>query len=110
VFLDVPNFPRERLKYLRELGKGWFGKVVEGEGFMDGPGATPVVVKILREDAPEEDRCLFMREVGALRALSHPNLLKVLGCSYDNEPLLVIMEFCPMVFIVFSAICEQDGM
>jgi serine/threonine protein kinase len=79
------------------LGKGWFGKVVEGEGFLEGPGATPVVVKILREDAPEEDRCLFMREVGALRALSHPNLLKVLGCSYDNEPLLVIMEFCPMV-------------
>ncbi|XP_059477234.1 uncharacterized protein LOC132197739 isoform X2 [Neocloeon triangulifer] len=93
---DEPSFPRERLKYLRELGKGWFGKVVEGEGFMDGPGTTPVVVKILSEAAPEEDRSLFLREVAALRTLSHPNLLKVLGCSYDNEPLLITMEFCPV--------------
>ncbi|XP_065338631.1 uncharacterized protein LOC135938699 isoform X3 [Cloeon dipterum] len=95
-FFNEPSFPRERLKYLRELGKGWFGKVVEGEGFMDGPGTSPVVVKILNEAAPEEDRCLFLREVAALRALNHPNLLKVLGCSYDSEPLLITMEYCPM--------------
>ncbi|KAG8039581.1 hypothetical protein G9C98_008224 [Cotesia typhae] len=35
------HVPRERLKYLREIGRGWFGKVVEGTQDLDPGGISP---------------------------------------------------------------------
>ncbi len=55
-----------------------------------------VAVKILRRDSShsERDEQLFMREVKALAALEHPNIVKIL--SWGNEPdrqAYYVMEF-----------------
>ncbi|XP_067005607.2 uncharacterized protein [Anabrus simplex] len=91
------NFPRHQLKYLRELGRGWFGRAVEGEaqGIVPGEKTSKVVVKILHEDATATDHMYFLHEVKPYRDLKHPNILKLLGRCLETDPFLVLLEACP---------------
>lgn len=63
----------------------------------NGGTLASVAVRILRDDAPALDQALFLREVANLRALTHTNLLHVLGCCCDSQPLLILMDLCPKV-------------
>nr|CAD7262954.1 unnamed protein product [Timema shepardi] len=91
------NFPRHQMKYLRELGRGWFGRVVEGEaqGLVPGEQTSKVVVKILHEDATPTDQMYFLHEMKPYRDLQHPNLLRLLGHCLETDPFLVLLESCP---------------
>ncbi|XP_021936652.1 uncharacterized protein LOC110838099, partial [Zootermopsis nevadensis] len=91
------NFPRQQLKYLRELGHGWFGRVVEGEaqGIVPEQKTSKVVVKILHEDATTTDQMYFLHEAKPYRELDHPNILKLLGRCLETDPFLVLLEACP---------------
>ncbi|XP_071532804.1 uncharacterized protein [Panulirus ornatus] len=109
------NFPRNQLQYVREIGKGWFGQVLEGRAtgiFSDhtkgdspvtssvtpntsSRGQTPVAVKILREDATPTEQMYFLHELRPYRDLSHPNVLKVLAHCLETEPFLILMQLCP---------------
>ncbi|XP_069692335.1 uncharacterized protein [Periplaneta americana] len=91
------NFPRQQLKYLRELGRGWFGRVVEGEAQSIVPEqkTSKVVVKILHEDATTTDQMYFLHEAKPYRELNHPNVLKLLGRCLETDPFLVLLEACP---------------
>ncbi|XP_046402298.1 uncharacterized protein LOC124168207 [Ischnura elegans] len=96
------NFPRSQLKYLCEFGKGWFGRVVEGEalGLSNGMNGisppTRVIVKILHGDATPTDQMYFLHEVRYLRDLSpHPNILQLKGRCLETDPFLIILEACP---------------
>ncbi|XP_045606681.2 uncharacterized protein [Procambarus clarkii] len=109
------NFPRNQLQYVREIGKGWFGQVLEGRAtgiFSDhtkgdspvpstvtpttcSRGQTPVAVKVLREDATPTEQMYFLHELKPYRDLSHPNVLKVLAQCLETEPLLILMQLCP---------------
>ncbi|KAB7504432.1 Fibroblast growth factor receptor 2, partial [Armadillidium nasatum] len=70
------NFPRNQLQYVRKLGSGWFGQVLEGRAIgidtdhtstviTKGISAksTPVVVKALREDASAREQAFFLQEL-----------------------------------------------
>ncbi|XP_042217271.1 uncharacterized protein LOC121862920 isoform X3 [Homarus americanus] len=109
------NFPRNQLQYVKEIGKGWFGQVLEGRatGIFsdhtkgDSPttssltpntsprGQTPVAVKVLREDATPTEQMYFLQELRPYRDLSHPNVLKVLAHCLETEPFLILMQLCP---------------
>ncbi|XP_053637381.2 uncharacterized protein [Cherax quadricarinatus] len=109
------NFPRNQLQYVREIGKGWFGQVLEGRAtgiFSDHTkGDSPitstvtpntscrsqtlVAVKVLREDATPTEQMYFLNELKPYRDLSHPNVLKVLAHCLETEPLLILMQLCP---------------
>ncbi|XP_039290236.1 uncharacterized protein LOC111046846 isoform X2 [Nilaparvata lugens] len=112
------NFPREQLHYLREYGRGWFGRVVEGEARGMGPNGAncKVVVRILREDATASEQKFFLNEVKTLRDLSHPNLLKLVATCLDTDPFLILLESCSSGDLKSflcgnvasrSALCEQ---
>ncbi|XP_063230667.1 uncharacterized protein LOC134535481 isoform X2 [Bacillus rossius redtenbacheri] len=91
------NFPRHQLKYVRELGRGWFGRVVAGEaqGLAGGEPTCSVVVKILHEDATATDQMLFLHEARPYRDLRHPNVLRLAGRCLETEPFLLVLEACP---------------
>ncbi|XP_068217634.1 uncharacterized protein [Palaemon carinicauda] len=109
------NFPRNQLQYVKEIGKGWFGHVLEGRATGiysdhtkgDSPvssslnpsalsrGQTPVAVKVLREDATPTEQMYFLHELRPYRDLSHPNVLKVLAQCLETEPFLILLQLCP---------------
>ncbi|RZF43507.1 hypothetical protein LSTR_LSTR005243, partial [Laodelphax striatellus] len=90
------NFPREQLHYLREYGRGWFGRVVEGEarGVDENGGNCKVVVRILREDATASEQKFFLNEVKTFRDLSHPNVLRLVARCLETDPYLILLESC----------------
>ncbi|GBN06968.1 Serine/threonine-protein kinase LMTK3 [Araneus ventricosus] len=95
-WFDDPNsnFPRDQLQYIRELGCGWFGRVVEGEASQinNSEEKTAVLVKILREEASPSEHLHFLHEVRPYRDLSHPNVVRLLGRCLESDPFLLIME------------------
>ncbi|GIX94393.1 hypothetical protein CDAR_220691 [Caerostris darwini] len=95
-WFDDPNnnFPRDHLQYIRELGCGWFGRVVEGEASLihNTEEKTPVLVKILREEASPSEHLHFLHEVRPYRDVVHPNIVRLLGRCLESDPFLLIME------------------
>ncbi|XP_059059149.1 uncharacterized protein LOC131852498 [Achroia grisella] len=89
------DFPRNNLQYLREIGRGWFGRVVEGE--IEEAGSTSTVaVKILNQNASVEDKARFLDEARLYRDARHENILTLLTKCLQEEPWILIFELCPM--------------
>lgn len=86
------------MKYIRELGKGWFGSVVEGtaQGLEENNpySWTPVAVRILEATATVRERAAFLHDALIYRE-SHPNILQLLGRSLESIPFLLLQELCP---------------
>ncbi|ODN06097.1 Serine/threonine-protein kinase LMTK1 [Orchesella cincta] len=91
------NFPRSSIEYVKELGKGWFGQVIEAEARDIVPFARKirVIVKVLREDANGMEQMRFLDESRMYRDANHGNILKLMGHSIEKLPFLLIMEHCP---------------
>lgn len=87
-------FPRNQIVYLKELGTGWFGKVIESdaEKITVGVPRSKVVVKVLKDDASQEEKNLFFEEVAPFRLLEHSNIIRLLGQCTESAPMLMIME------------------
>ncbi|KAG7202421.1 hypothetical protein KM043_018733 [Ampulex compressa] len=92
--------PREKLKYLREIGHGWFGKVVEGRADLKkSEGASKnggVVVRILTEEATSKEKAWFLGEATPYLKLRHQNVLALLGFCLETDPYLLLFESCPV--------------
>ena len=58
------QLPRSQLQYIKELGNGWFGKVLQGEGqrILPGHKKTKVVIQMLKEDMDPHDQLAFLQE------------------------------------------------
>ncbi|CAL1687466.1 unnamed protein product [Lasius platythorax] len=91
--------PREKLKYLREIGHGWFGKVVEGRADLEqSKGLSKsggVVVRILTEEATTREKAWFLGEATPYLKLRHQNVLALLGFCLETDPYLLLFESCP---------------
>ncbi|XP_076625276.1 uncharacterized protein LOC143343851 isoform X1 [Colletes latitarsis] len=94
------SIPREKLKYLREIGHGWFGKVVEGQADLEGFNRTSknggVVVRILTEEATSKEKAWFLGEATPYLKLHHQNVLTLLGFCLETDPYLLLFESCPV--------------
>ncbi|KAK7873902.1 hypothetical protein R5R35_005754 [Gryllus longicercus] len=93
---DRWEFPRHRLKVFNILGEGCFGQVWRCEALdIDGQeGPTVVAVKTLKENATEKERADLQQELQVMKMLDpHPNVVRLLGCCTEKDPLFVIMEF-----------------
>ncbi|KAL1501350.1 hypothetical protein ABEB36_006685 [Hypothenemus hampei] len=92
------DFPRVKLKYIRELGSGRFGKVVEGAARdldLDPNRVwTPVVVRILDAASTMQERVLFLNDALFYLAPSHPHILALKGQCLSTVPLLLLQELC----------------
>ncbi|XP_057673116.1 serine/threonine-protein kinase LMTK1 isoform X1 [Corythoichthys intestinalis] len=93
--LKSSDLGRHSLLYLKEIGHGWFGKVLLGEVNV-GLSTTQVVVKELKASASVQDQMQFLEEVQPYRTLQHPALLQCLAQCTEVTPYLLVMEFCPL--------------
>ncbi|XP_051792492.1 serine/threonine-protein kinase LMTK1 isoform X2 [Erpetoichthys calabaricus] len=93
--LKSKDLARHSLLYLKEIGHGWFGKVLLGE-VNAGLSTTQVVVKELKASASVQDQMQFLEETQPYRALQHPNLLQCLAQCSEVTPYLLVMEFCAL--------------
>ncbi|XP_066139191.1 tyrosine kinase receptor Cad96Ca isoform X1 [Euwallacea fornicatus] len=94
---DSWEFPRHRLKFFSILGEGAFGQVWKCEAMdLEGKesGLTIVAVKTLKENANEKEKSDLISELHVMKMLEpHPNVVKLLGCCTDKEPIFLIMEY-----------------
>uniref|UniRef100_A0AAQ5XV68 non-specific serine/threonine protein kinase n=1 Tax=Amphiprion ocellaris TaxID=80972 RepID=A0AAQ5XV68_AMPOC len=93
--LKSSDLGRHSLLYLKEIGHGWFGKVLLGE-VNAGLSTTQVMVKELKASASVQDQMQFLEEVQPYRTLQHPALLQCLAQCSEVTPYLLVMEFCPL--------------
>ncbi|XP_014262217.1 tyrosine kinase receptor Cad96Ca [Cimex lectularius] len=98
--IKVPDrweYPRHHLKVFSILGEGCFGQVWKCEardinGVDEGPKI--VAVKTLKENAGERERSDLLSELMVMKMLEpHPNVVRLLGCCTDKDPIFVIMEY-----------------
>ncbi|KAM8881731.1 vascular endothelial growth factor receptor 1 isoform 1-T1 [Synchiropus picturatus] len=92
------EFPRERLKLGRNLGRGAFGRVMQASAFgIDSKaGCETVAVKMLKEGATASEYSALMSELKILNYIGHHlNVVNLLGaCTKPGGPLMVIVEYC----------------
>ncbi|XP_069833732.1 vascular endothelial growth factor receptor 2 [Dendropsophus ebraccatus] len=92
------EFPRERLKLGKPLGRGAFGQVVEADAFGIDSSCIckTVAVKMLKEGATDSEYRALMSELKILSHIGHHlNVVNLLGaCTKPGGPLMVIVEFC----------------
>ncbi|XP_054463301.1 serine/threonine-protein kinase LMTK1 [Anoplopoma fimbria] len=93
--LKSSDLGRHSLLYLKEIGHGWFGKVLLGEVNV-GLSSTQVVVKELKASASVQDQMQFLEEAQPYRTLQHPALLQCLAQCSEVTPYLLVIEFCPL--------------
>ncbi|XP_015256811.1 PREDICTED: serine/threonine-protein kinase LMTK1-like isoform X2 [Cyprinodon variegatus] len=92
--LKSSDIGRHSLLYLKEIGHGWFGKVLLGE-VSAGVSTTQVVVKELKASSSVQDQIQFLEEAQPY-SLQHPALLQCLAQCSEVTPYLLVMEFCPL--------------
>ena len=94
-FDTLPNFPRENIKYIGDLGQGNFGMVIKGEAMGINPHepSTLVAIKMLKEKSGKNAKDDFKKEALLMSQFNHPNILKLLGVCFDQEPLYLIFEY-----------------
>ncbi|XP_074476858.1 serine/threonine-protein kinase LMTK1 isoform X2 [Sebastes fasciatus] len=93
--LKSSDLSRHSLLYLKEIGNGWFGKVLLGE-VNAGLNTAQVVVKELKASGSVQDQMHFLEEAQPFRSLQHPALLQCLAQCTEVTPYLLVMEFCPL--------------
>ncbi|KAI1292182.1 Tyrosine kinase receptor Cad96Ca [Halotydeus destructor] len=92
------EFPRHHLHFKDILGEGCFGQVWRCEARGLGSPDTPqiVAVKTLKENASDKDKKEFISELEIMKLLDpHPNVVTLLGCCSEKDPVFLIMEFVP---------------
>ena len=91
----LPNIPRENITYVKDLGEGNFGMVVKGEAknIIPGQFSTLVAVKILKEGSDTKARNDFVQEAVLVNQFDHPNILKLLGVCFEEEPFCIAFEY-----------------
>uniref|UniRef100_A0A8C4Q168 receptor protein-tyrosine kinase n=1 Tax=Eptatretus burgeri TaxID=7764 RepID=A0A8C4Q168_EPTBU len=92
------EFPHDRLKLGKTLGRGAFGRVMEASAFGIDKSSTckTVAVKMLKEGATSSEYRALMSELKILIHIGHHlNVVNLLGaCTKPGGPLMVIVEYC----------------
>jgi cyclin-dependent kinase-like len=90
------------------VGEGAYGRVMRCVDVETGTTCAVKEFKINENDPDvEEVRRTSEREVSALRALTHPNIIKHLGDFYQNDKLYVAMEFVPRTLLQILQSAER---
>ncbi|XP_045026238.1 calcium-dependent protein kinase 3 [Daphnia magna] len=84
-YLEIKNKEEMKIWYDRKapLGKGGYGQVFKGKY-----GGREVAVKRVQLDLDNE------KEEKALRALDHPNVVKLLHCDSNDDFRMYVLELC----------------
>lgn len=87
----------DHVHYVKDLGVGSFGKVFQGRaaGLTDEKPKKEILVavKALKDDPSKEQKDEFFREVTLMSILTHPNIVRLLAVSTEEEPYGMVFEF-----------------
>lgn len=68
-------------------------------------GTERYVLKIVKEDATEENTRLFRREIRILQSLKHPNIMEIVADMYNSDRPYYVMPNCGKSFVELA--CSQ---
>ena len=91
----LPIIPRENITYISDLGEGNFGMVMKGEArnIISGQYSTLVAIKVLKEGSSSTAKSDFVHEAVLVNQFNHPNILKLLGVCFEQEPYCIAFEY-----------------
>lgn len=92
------EIPRESLVFVKVIGKGAFGQVAKGmaTGIDNSTENRLVAIKMLRENATDENRQDLLSELNLMKNLEpHQNVIQLLGCVTKTDPVMAITEYVP---------------
>lgn len=99
---DGWEFPRKNLRFSTHLlGEGNFGQVWKCEALdVCGTGrygeSEIVAVKMLKQNHSEREKRDLLLELQIMKLLEpHPNIVTLLGCCSEQDPVYLIMEYVP---------------
>ena len=70
-------------------------------------GKERYVLKIVKEDATEDNITLFRREIRILKNLNHPNIMEIVADTYDSVRPYYVMPNCGKSFVDLA--CTQTS-
>merc|ERR1711907_363951 len=85
---------KEKYEKCEKLGEGTYGVVYKGR---DRENGSTVAIKKIRISSRDDDEGIpqtALREIGLLRALTHPNIVKLLDVEAEDSKLNLVFEFC----------------
>ncbi|KAF1760572.1 hypothetical protein GCK72_008821 [Caenorhabditis remanei] len=75
------------------LGSGEFGKVVKGKFLKPGVGPIDVAIKMATDLKNAEITSEIYTEARVMRALIHPNIIRLEGVVVEKIPVMLVIEF-----------------
>jgi len=78
-----------RYKVLKVIGDGTYGSVLKA---VSSKGEV-VAIKKMKRKYDNWEECVALREVASLRALNHPNIVKLREVIRENNELFFVFEF-----------------
>lgn len=107
------EYDRNKIQYIEDIGSGAFGYVfrakapgllrggpmrempfqgASSEASQSGAGIE-IAVKMLKDDATEEQMADFVNEAKLMSLFNHPNIIKLLGVCSVGKPFCLILEY-----------------
>merc|ERR1719453_108886 len=84
---------KEKYEKMEKLGEGTYGVVYKGR---DKETGNTVAIKKIRISSRDDDEGIpqtALREIGLLRALNHPNIVRLLDVEAEDSKLNLVFEF-----------------
>jgi serine/threonine protein kinase len=85
---------KDKYERTEKLGEGTYGVVYKGRDRNTGDVVAIKKIRISSRDDDEGIPQTALREIGLLRALTHPNIVKLLDVEAEDSKLNLVFEFC----------------
>lgn len=87
---DTPNV--EGIQVLSVIGKGNFSCVYKGVDLKD---MKNVAIKAIeKKDLTKGKADVIVSEIGIMKSLDHPNIVRMLDFKWNKEAVFIILEYC----------------
>lgn len=88
------ELPLSAVRFMEELGECAFGKIYKGHLYLPGMDhAQLVAIKTLKDFNNPQQWAEFQQEASLMAELHHPNIVCLLGCVTQEQPVCLLFEY-----------------